>query len=432
MTTLDKIANLAKRRGFIFQDSEIYGGMSGFWDYGPLGLALKNNIKKSWWKRFVDSRSDIYPVETTTIMNPKIWIASGHTKEFSDLLVECKKCHKRFRADHLKNQRCPECLAETTEARRFNTMFKTFVGPVENETSLAYLRPENAQGIFVNFKNIIDSYHPKFPFGIAQAGKVFRNEINPSNFIFRAREYELMEFEYFIEESEWEKWFEYWLKQTHSWLESIGLEKSKIKDAEIPEKERANYSKRTVDIHYEFPFGFDELCAVAYRGNYDLKNHSEKSKADLSYFDEKSKKRFIPHVIEPTFGADRLAMAILSQSYQEDEINGEKRIFLKLPPFLSPIKIAVFPLLANKENLVKKAQSVYESLRIFFPMMFDDAGNIGKRYRRQDEIGTPWCITIDFQTLEAKPVPVRDRDTLKQKKKKMKEIKKYFENLLEF
>lgn len=430
MTKIEKIVNLAKRRGFIFQDSEIYGGISGFWDYGPLGLALKNNIKKSWWKRFVESRNDIYPVETTAIMSSKIWEASGHIKEFSDLLIECKKCHKRFRADHLQNEKCLECGGELAKPKKFNIMFKTFVGPVEEETSIAYLRPENAQGIFVNFKNILDSYHPKFPFGIAQAGKVFRNEINPGNFTFRTREYELMEFEYFTEEPEWKKWFEYWLGETYSWLESIGIPNSTLKNMEIPEEERAHYSKRTVDIHYEFPFGFDELCAVAYRGDFDLKNHSEKSGVGLSYFDEKSKKRFIPHVIEPTFGADRLVLAVLSRAYQEDEINGEKRIFLKLPPALSPIKIAVFPLLANRENLVKKAESVYESLRTSFPAMFDGIGNIGKRYRRQDEIGTPWCVTVDFQTMEDETATVRDRDTLKQERIKISELKDYFQSRL--
>lgn len=427
---IEKIVNLAKRRGFIFQDSEIYGGLSGFWDYGPLGLALKNNIKKSWWKRFVELRDDIYPVETTAVMSSKVWEASGHIKEFSDLLIECKKCRKRFRADHLQNEKCPECGGELAKPKKFNTMFKTFVGPVENETSIAYLRPENAQGIFVNFKNILDSYHPKLPFGIAQAGKVFRNEINPSNFVFRTREYELMEFEYFVVEPDWEVWFEYWLKETHSWLESIGIPNSALKNMEIPKEERAHYSKRTVDVHYEFPFGFDELCAIAYRGDFDLKNHSEKSGEDLSYFDEETKKRFIPHVIEPTFGADRLILAILSQAYQKDEINGEARIFLKLPPTLSPIKIAVFPLLANKENLVKKAEDIYESLRMSFPAMFDGIGNIGKRYRRQDEIGTPWCVTVDFQTMEDETVTVRDRNTLKQERVKIKELKNYFDSAI--
>lgn len=416
---LEKIVNLAKRRGFIFQDSEIYGGLSGFWDYGPLGVVLKNNIKKSWWQKFVSSRDDIYPIETTVIMSPQVWRSSGHLKEFADLLVECKKCHKRFRADHLQEKNCPECQGSLTKAKKFNTMFKTFVGPVEEDASTAYLRPENAQGIFVNFKNIIDSYHPRIPFGIAQIGKVFRNEITPSNFIFRTREYELMEFEYFIKEKEWLGWFEFWLKETYSWLESIGIKKSNLKDVNLSKEERAHYSKKTVDIYYNFPFGQDELCALAYRGEYDLKNHS------LSYLDEETKKRFIPHVIEPTFGVDRLVLALLTQAYQEDEVKGEKRVFLKLLPQLSPIKIGVFPLLANKENLVKKAKEVYQLLRPNFPAMFDDIGNIGKRYRRQDEIGTPWCVTIDFQTLEDETVTVRDRDTLEQKRVKIKELKDY-------
>lgn len=421
---LEKIVNLTKRRGFIFQDSEIYGGISGFWDYGPLGLALKNNIKKSWLEKFIDSRDDMYAVETTAIMSSKVWEASRHLKEFSDLLAECKKCRKRFRADHLKENKCPECRGELTKARKFNTMFKTFVGPVENSSSIAYLRPENAQGIFVNFKNIIDSYHPKIPFGISQVGKVFRNEITPSNFVFRTREYELMEFEYFVRENEWQKWFDFWLKETHSWLNSIGIKKSNLQNIDLPKEDRAHYSKKTVDIYYNYPFGKNELCAVAYRGDYDLKNHS------LDYFDEISKKRFIPHVIEPTFGLDRLLLAILSQSYQEDKVKGEKRVFLKLPAKLAPIKVAVFPLLSNKEDLVKKAKEIYDNIRLFLPAMFDDIGNIGKRYRRQDEIGTPWCVTIDFQTLEDNTVTVRDRDTLKQERVPVEDLNEYFKNQL--
>jgi glycyl-tRNA synthetase len=442
---IEKIINLAKRRGFVFQSSDLYGGLSGFWDYGPLGLSLKNNIKNLWFKKFVLSRDDIYPIESAAITSAKVFEASGHLKEFADLLMECKKCRKRYRLDHLKHKICHNCKGKDfTEPRRFNLMFKTYVGPVEEEASVAYLRPENAQGMFVNFKNILDAYHPKIPFGIAQIAKVFRNEINPGDFLFRIREYELMEFEYFIREKEWEEQFDFWLEETHSFLESIGLKKSNLTDEEIPPEERAHYSKRTVDIYYDYPFGKSELCAVAYRGDYDLKNHSRESGVDLSYFDEEIKSRFIPHVIEPTFGADRLFLALLSEAYDEDEIAGEKRIVLRFKPGIAPLKIAVFPLLANKPGLVEKAKEVYRNLRAAScqrpavscqpfeanAITFDDIGNIGKRYRRQDEIGTPWCVTIDFETLKDDTVTVRDRDSTRQERLKVEELKVFFSDKL--
>lgn len=431
---MEKIVNLAKRRGFVFPSADLYGGLSGFYDYGPLGVSLKNNIKRLWRERFIFLREDMYEIESAAIAPAKIFEASGHLKEFADLLVECKKCHKRYRLDHLKHKICHNCAGKDfSEPKRFNLMFKTFVGSVEDSASVSYLRPENAQGMFVNFKNIIDSYHPKLPFGITQIAKVFRNEITPGDFLFRTREYELMEFEYFIEENEWEKQFEFWLEEARLWLFSLGLKNENIENKEIPLEERAHYSKRTVDIYYNYPFGKSELCAIAYRGDFDLKNHSQKSGVDLSYFDEGTKGRFIPHVIEPTFGADRLFLALLCESYDEDEIGGEKRVVLRFLPKIAPIKVAVFPLLANKEKLVSKAREVYRQLKIENSKLkigdavaFDDIGNIGKRYRRQDEIGTPWCVTIDFQTLEDGTVTVRNRDTAQQERIRTADLTDYF------
>lgn len=438
MNKMDKIVNLAKRRGFVFPSSDIYGGLSGFYDYGPLGVSLKNNIKQLWREKFVFSTPDLFEIETAAITSAKVFEASGHIAEFADLLVECKKCHKRYRLDHFREEFCPECgpIGKLTEPKKFNMMFKTFVGSVEENSAPAFLRPENAQGMFVNFKNILDSYHPKLPFGIAQIAKVFRNEITPGDFLFRIREYELMEFEYFVKENDWKKWFEFWLEETRFWLYSLGLKMANIESREIPEKERAHYSKRTVDIYYDYPFGKAELCAVACRGDYDLKNHSEKSGVDLSYFDEETKSRFIPHTVEPTFGVDRLLLAILCGAYDEDEIGGEKRIVLRLLPKIAPIKVAVFPLLANKPKLVDKAKEIYNALRsadsrgLATAIAFDDIGNIGKRYRRQDEIGTPWCITVDFQTLEDATVTCRSRDNAEQIRIKIGDLTDYFEEKL--
>ena len=431
---MDKIVSLAKRRGFIYPGSEIYGGLAGTWDYGPLGVELKNNIKKEWWKRFVQGRDDVFGVDTAILMNAKVWEASGHLKNFVDPMIDCKKCKARFRADKIDVKKgCPECGAKDfTEVRPFNMMFKTFVGPVEDTASETYLRPETAQGMFINFKNVIDSMHPKLPFGIAQIGKAFRNEITPGNFIFRTREFEQMEIEYFVKASDWKKYFEEWLKEMHNWAESIGI--SKIYDREVPDEERAHYSERTVDLDFDFPFGKEELYGIAYRTDFDLKSHAEKSGVDILYYDEETKERFIPRVIEPTFGVDRTFLAALVNSYAEED--GGKRVVLKLPPKISPIKAAVFPLLANKENLVTKARRVYDSLKDSmvhdsgFIVAWDDRGNIGKRYYAQDEIGTPWCVTIDFQTLEDDTVTVRDRDTAKQERISVQELIQYFSERL--
>lgn len=419
--SLEDIVSLCKRRGFIYQGSEIYGGLAGTWDYGPLGAQLKRNIVNEWLKFFVDGWEDMYLVDTTILMNPKVWQASGHLDTFHDPLVECSNCHMRFREDKIDNSKCPNCGKAKTfgKARQFNMMFKTQVGPVEDEESLSYLRPETAQGMFTNFKNILDSFSPDLPFGIAQIGRAFRNEISPRDFIFRSREFEIMEFEYFIDPKDWEKYFNKWQKDMHAWFERLGLDKVKIKEIEVPASDRAHYSKRTIDFHYDFPsLGPDELAGLAYRTDFDLKNHQEKSGKNLEYRPKDGGKPFIPHVIEPTFGLDRHVMAVISNSYSEDEQGGEKRIFLKLPSHLAPVKVAVFPLLKNKPELIEKAREVYKMLKkeVQGTVMFDDNGNIGKRYRRQDEIGTPYTITIDFQTLDDNTVTVRDRDTTKQQR----------------
>ena len=425
LTKMDKIVSLAKRRGFIFPGSEIYGGLAGTFDYGPLGVALKQNIKNLWWSMFVENRSDMYAVDSAIIMNPKVWIASGHLSAgFSDPLVECEKCKRRFRADHLENnETCPECGGKLGAERRFNLMFQTNIGAAQNESSVSYLRPETAQGMFVNFKNIIDTFHPDLPFGIAQIGKAFRNEIAPRDFIFRAREFEQMEIEYFVREKEWETAFEMWRTHMYEWMEALGLPKDKIHELEVPESERAHYSKRTIDFEYEFPFGAKELYGLAYRTDFDLSNHGKASGTQLEYYDEASKERFIPHVIEPTWGLDRTVLAILDHAYREDEMNGEARIFLKIQPNIAPVKTAVFPLLKNRPELVAKAREIYEGLKKEIGIVvFDDNGNIGKRYRRQDEIGTPYTVTVDFDTLTDDSLTVRDRDTGKQERVSVKEL----------
>jgi len=428
---MDKIVSLCKRRGFIYPGSDIYGGLANTFDFGPLGVELANNIKKSWWKNFVQNRSDIYGIDGGILMNPKIWEASGHTQGFIDVLVECKKCHKRFRVDQTDSKKCPDCGGELTEAKKFVPMFKTFVGPVEDSASIVYLRPETAQAIFVNFKNIIDSFHPVLPFGIAQIGKAFRNEITLGNFIFRKLEFEQMEIEYFIQEKEWKKYFEDWKEEIEKWVISLGVNKKNIRWRKHDKEELAHYSKHTEDIEYDFPFGgFKELYGLAYRTDFDLKNHSEKSGKDLKYVDLKTNEKFFPHVIEPSFGMERTMLAILSEAYYEEEIKETKRVVLKFKPALAPIKVAVFPLLANKPDLIKKAKEVYESLRKEFPVAWDDRGNIGKRYYAQDEAGTPFCITVDFDSLEKDDVTVRERDSMKQERIKIKKLKEYLEEKL--
>lgn len=410
--TMEKIVSLAKRRGFIYPGSEIYGGLSGFWDYGPLGVELKRNIQNLWWRMFVQNRDDMYGVDAAILMNPKVWESSGHVGGFSDPLVECKKCHHRFRADQ-NGEKCPECGGPFGEVKRFNMMFKTHIGASEDAGNVSYLRPETAGGIFVNFKNVVDSFHPKLPFGIAQIGKAFRNEIAPRDFIFRVRELEQMEVEYFVRPGEWKEGFEAWRENVLMFFGAIGIEGNSIHELEVADGERAHYSKRTIDFEYDFPFGRKELCGLAYRGDFDLSAHAKASGAELSIVvDDATGERIVPHVIEPSFGVERTILALLSSAYTEDTTGDETRVYLKFNSAVAPIKAAVFPLLKNKPELVAKARGIYTELKKAVPqIIWDDNGNIGKRYRRQDEIGTPVCITVDFQTLEDDTVTVRNRDT---------------------
>lgn len=424
---MEKIVSLCKRRGFIFPSSEIYGGFAGFWDYGPLGTEMKNKIKSLWWKQMVQARDDIYGLDSSIILNPKVWEASGHTGSgFADPLRECKSCHHRFRGDDLKEDVCPDCGGSLTEERKFNILVKSFIGPVEDTSTRAYLRGETAQGIFINFQGIIDTFHPILPFGIAQIGKAFRNEITPGNFIFRSREFEQMEIEYFIRPGEDQKYYKYWIDITFDWFVGLGLKKNNLRLYEHPKEKLAHYSRGTTDVEYRFPFGWSELQGTANRGDYDLKQHATFSGYDLSYLDLITKERFTPWVIEPSWGVERLLLAILVDAYAEEPDKDETRTVLRLSPKVAPITVAVFPLVSNKEEIVNKAKEVYKSLRASFATAFDDLGNIGKRYRRQDEIGTPWCVTIDYDTLKDDTVTIRNRDSMKQERYKIEELIPYF------
>ena len=432
---MEKIVSLSKRRGFIFPNSEIYGGLASSYDYGPLGVELKNNLKRLWWKYFVQDRDDMTGIDGGIILSPKVWDASTHVKNFTDPLVECKKCHKRFRPDKLADSsRCPDCGGEFTAERKFSGMFKTVIGPVEEEGITAYLRPETAQAIFVDYKNVLNSTARKLPFGIGQMGKAFRNEVTTGNFIFRTYEFEQMEIEYFIKpDSDWNNIFEAWVEYMRGFMDLIGLDRKKMKDHEIPAADRAFYSKRTIDLEYKFPFGQDELWAIAYRTDFDLSNHQQASGESMEYFDEVLGKKYIPHVIEPTFGTDRTILAVLGEAYHEEKTDkGETRVVLKLDPKLAPYKIAVAPLLANKELLATKAREIFSSLKRKYYCVWDDRGNIGKRYRSQDEIGTPYFITVDFDTLEDDTVTVRDRDSMKQERVKLQELETYLYGKLGF
>ncbi len=513
-TKMEDIVSLAKRRGFIFQGSEVYGGIAGFYDYGPLGVALKRNITNLWWRMFVESRDDMFGIDAAIIMNPKVWQASGHVTTFADPMIECMNCQTRYRADKFlpglpktsndllwsekwvdayraihgfndeadlskainaceisfneKKNVCPSCRkpAEYSEPEQFNMMFKTVVGPkyvswdrkvpgglkahvkFMNEegspekkfdledshselggfmfydtNSVGYLRPETAQGIFTNYKNVVDTLYPDLPFGLAQIGKAFRNEISPRDFIFRVRELEQMEIEYFVNPNNWEAEFEKWRVAVHAWLDALGLSKDKVHELNVEGDDLAHYSKRTIDFEYDFPIGREELLGLAYRTDFDLGNIQRVSSKSMEYTVKGSNERFVPHVIEPSFGVERALMAVLSEAYTEDEVNGEKRVYLKLPEHLAPVKYCVSPLLKNKPELVAKAREVYEALRAKHgAVMWDDNGNIGKRYRRQDEIGTPYCVVIDFDTLEDGTVTIRDRDTTEQSRQKIDEL----------
>lgn len=425
---MDTIVNLAKRRGFVFAGSEIYGGLANSWDYGPLGVELQNNIKKAWWKKFVTSRLDMVGIDAALIMNPKVWEASGHVATFSDPLVECKNCHERYRADQIDvTAACKKCGSKNTftDPAAFNLMLKTFLGPKEDVAAQAYLRPETAQAMFADFSQVLASSRKRVPFGIAQIGRAFRNEITPGNFIFRVREFDIMEFEYFVHPSEWEKHFEYWLMEMHDWIEECGISTQKSHDLEVLKEDRAHYSSRTVDIEFDYPFGRRELYGLAYRGDFDLRNHSEHSGKDLSYTDPVTSEKYIPHVIEPTFGLGRTFLAVLLSAYDEEiGEDGEKRVVLRLKPHLAPVKAAILPLM-KKEEIVNVAKPLAEMLAKEFPVEYDETQSIGKRYRRQDEIGTPYCVTVDYESLEDNAVTVRDRDSMKQERVAIAEVKDY-------
>lgn len=442
---MEDIISLCKCRGFIYQGSDVYGGLSGTWDYGPLGVQLKRNIMNLWWRMFVDERDDIYGVDAAILMNPKVWKASGHVDTFVDPLCEDTVNHRRYRTDHilkdngvdvdgLTMEQMDEVIAEKgikspdgnplSKSRTFNMMFKTSVGATESEDSVAYLRPETAQGIFTNFKNVVDSFYPDLPFGIAQQGKAFRNEIAPRDFVFRSREFEQMEIEYFVNPENWQEAFDELLKSTHEFLEALGLDPRNIHELDVPAEDRAHYSKKTIDIEYDFPIGKEELMGIAYRTDFDLMNIQRVSGKSMEYTIKGTNEKFVPHVIEPSFGVERALMAVLSSAYREDEQNGSKRVYLALPEHLAPVKFAVSPLLKNKPELVEKAREIYANLSKKNPgrVMWDDNGNIGKRYRRQDEIGTPHCVVVDFQTLEDDTVTVRERDTTEQQRVKVEEL----------
>lgn len=454
-TTLEDIISLCKRRGFIYQGSDIYGGLSGTWDYGPLGLMIKDQVKKIWWERFVDNRSDMYGVDAAILMNPKVWKASGHVDTFTDPLVEDLKTKKRYRADHILEAAGFSVFGKTIEemgamikeykvksidgndfgdVRQFNMMFKTNIGAIESDDNVVYLRPETAQGMFVNFKNIQDTFHPRLPFGMAQIGKAFRNEIAPRDFVFRVREFEQMEIEYFTNPKNADEAFSHFQKEIQEFILDIGLDKDKLHELSIGDEDRAHYSSRTIDFEYDFPIGRKELFGLANRTDFDLKAHSEGSKVDLSYFDEETKERFIPHCIEPSFGLDRTILAILSTAYTVDTMADEERIVLKLHKNIAPYRVAILPLVKNKEELVAKAREVFEMVKNIATkngiakskIVYDETQSIGKRYRRQDEIGTPICLTVDFDTLEKGTVTLRDRDSGKQEIVKIEDLEKLF------
>lgn len=457
---MQKIVALCKRRGFIYPGSEIYGGLANTYDYGPMGTELLRNIKNTWWEYFVRQRDDIYGLDTSILMSPRVWEASGHTASFADVLIDCKNCQNRMRADHLVEDffveikkeeikvdgktpkeldeiitenkiTCPRCKKfDWTTARHFNQLFETKIGIVEDSKSLVYLRGEIAQGMFVNFKNVLDSFSPKLPFGLAQSGAAFRNEITLGKLIYRMLQFNLSEFEYFFdpEKQDWNELYEYWKKDMWNWTTNIlGLKPENLRWRTHTDDERAHYSKRTEDIEYQFPWGFKELYGLAYRTDFDLKNHTEKSGVNLNYVDSETGRKFIPHVVEPTFGMDRSVLCVLMESYTEEEIKGKTRVVLKIKPKLAPYKVAVFPLLANKPELVEKARKIYLDLKQDFMIAWDERGNIGKRYASQDEIGTPYCLTVDFQTLEDEMVTVRDRDSGTQERVKIENLKQFLD-----
>jgi len=410
---MEKIVSLCKRRGFVFPSSEIYGGLSSCWDYGPVGVELKRNIKDAWWKNIVQKRDDVVGLESSIMMHPQVWKASGHIDSFADYMVECKECHLRWRVDEISGTKCSQCGRELTKPRMFNLMFKTFMGPVEDEASTIYLRPETAQGMFVNFENTVTISRKKLPLGIAQIGKSFRNEITPGNFIFRTREFEHMELEYFVKPGNDKEWFDYWVKERFEWYIGLGIRKENLRLRQHGKEELAHYAKDCYDVEYLFPMGWSELEGIANRGDYDLTQHGRASKKEISYYDDETGQRYVPYIIEPSAGVERSFLAFLIDAYREEEVEGEKRVVLRLHPSLAPLKVAVLPLSRN-EKLTPLAKEVYKQLCPGFMTCYDDSQSIGRRYRRQDEIGTPLCVTIDFESLEDNQVTVRDRDSLAQ------------------
>ena len=428
---MDKIVSLCKRRGFIFQGSEIYGGLANTWDYGPYGVELKNNLKKCWWKSCVYERNDIFGMDSAILMHPKVWEASGHAKNFFDLKSDCKTCKKRFKTEELKDKnKCPECGGELTESRPFNLMFKTYQGPIEDASSLIQLRPETAQGMFVNFLNILDSKHPKLPFGLAQIGKSFRNEITPGNFTFRTREFEQMEIEYFCRPEEADKIYESWVEERFNWYLRLGIRKENLRKREHGKEELAHYAKACTDVEYNFPFGWNELEGIANRADFDLRQHSKESGKELMYFDDQKKEKFYPYIIEPSGGVDRSVLAVLADAYHEEEVREDTRVVLKLNKELAPVKAAVLPLLRNRPEIVELARKISQDLKKSLVTVYDDTGAIGKLYRRQDEVGTLYCVTVDVQTLEDKQVTVRARDTMQQERISVDKLKEYLTNQL--
>jgi len=421
---MDKLVSLSKRRGFIFQSSEIYGGLASCWDYGPLGVELKNNVKSSWWQANVRERDDVVGLDSSILMHPHVWKASGHVDTFTDPLVDCKECRQRFRADHLETNACPECGGELTDARMFNLMFKTFMGPVEDDAAQIYMRPETAQGIFANFQNVLTSTRKKLPFGIAQIGKAFRNEITPGNFTFRTREFEQMEIEYFVKPGSDEEWFEHWVEHRFNWYIDLGIKKENLRLRPHDPEELAHYARSCTDVEYLFPIGWSELEGIANRTDFDLSQHAEHSGQNLAYFDDQTKEHYIPYVIEPSAGADRATLAFLADAYAEElDEKEDLRVVLHFHPKLAPIKVAVLPL-SRKETLIPLAkETVYADLRKDLMVQYDDAQSIGKRYRRQDEIGTPFCVTIDFNSLEDNQATIRERDSQRQIRVPITELK---------
>jgi glycyl-tRNA synthetase len=423
---MEKIVSLCKRRGFIFQSSEIYGGLASTWDYGPLGVELKRNLKEAWWRSNVFERDDIEGLDASILMHPSVWMASGHVSNFEDTLVECKSCNKRHKIESIgKDKKCPLCGGELTGAHQFNLMLKTNLGPVQSEGSVTYMRPETAQGIFVNFQNVVNSMRRRIPFGIAQTGKSFRNEVTTGNFTFRSREFEQMEIEFFVKPGTDEEWYHRWVDERFNWYTKFGIKKENLKKREHAKDELAHYAKACTDIEYNFPFGWSELEGIANRTDFDLKQHMKLSGQNLEYFEDETKERFVPYVIEPSGGVDRSILAFLVDSYKEEKVKDEKRVSLAIHKSLAPIKAAVLPLLRNRPEIVKLAKDITSDLKKSFKAMYDDTASIGRLYRRQDEIGTPYCITVDVDSLSDAKVTVRDRDTMTQERIDVARIKEY-------